>query len=94
MKVVVFMRDCGATTSFSTHVSILDSSESLKDLDGSLFVADTNRGRAPVGPSGGPEIRVHWLSDHSLEIRYHQLARVVRAESKIKGIEVTYETFQ
>ena len=27
MKVVVFMRDCGATTSFSTHVSILDSSE-------------------------------------------------------------------
>jgi hypothetical protein len=93
-KAVIFERDCGSTTSFSTHVSILDRGTSLKDAGKSLFVADTNRGRAPSGPGGGPEIFVRWVSDNKLEIRHHRLARVIRADSRSKGINVTYETFQ
>lgn len=94
MKAVIFERDCGATTRFSTHVAILDTSASLKDAGQSLFVADTNRGNAPAGPGGGPEIRLRWLSDSSLEIQHHRLARVIREDSKFKSVKVTYDTFQ
>ena len=37
LKAVVFVRDCGATTGFSTQISILDFNESLKS-NGNIFI--------------------------------------------------------
>lgn len=39
-KVVVFQRDCGATTGFSTQISIIDSDDDLKNESGNIYIID------------------------------------------------------
>lgn len=75
-KVVVFQRDCGATTGFSTQLSLLPSKRMLDDVPGNIFVADTNHGAAPSGPGGGPSVAVHWLGSDALEVVHHPRARI------------------
>jgi hypothetical protein len=38
LKVVTFERNCGATTGFSTQISILDASDTLPNQGGSVLV--------------------------------------------------------
>lgn len=59
-RVVVFRRDCGATTGSNTQASVLPIEAELQDEAGNLFVADTNHGQAPVAPWGGPALEVRW----------------------------------
>src|SRR6266550_3254126 len=56
MKAVVFQRDCGATTGFSTQVSVFRRDQRLPNEGGNLFAADTNHGAAPSGQGGGPVV--------------------------------------
>jgi len=44
-RMILFDRDCGATTGYSTHISILKSNEAVED-GGNVFVADDDHGRA------------------------------------------------
>ena len=37
LKAVIFQRDCGASTSFSTQISILDANEELDNANGNIF---------------------------------------------------------
>ncbi len=94
-EAVIFERNCGATTAFSTHVAIVrnDSSLQQEQKRRSFFVADCDRGKAPAGPEGGPEVRLRWISNNQLEIQRHELARVIRALSMSKGIMIEYNTF-
>ena len=93
MKAVIFERDCGATTDFSTQVSILPSKEQLRNEGGNVFVADTDHGRAPSGAGGGPEVRVHWVSDAVAEIQHHPAARIHKNSTWLGGIKVSYVPF-
>ena len=52
---VVFERDCGATTGFSTQVSILPAGRAISD-GGNVLIVDDDHGRAPNGPGGGPSV--------------------------------------
>src|SRR5437016_6247727 len=56
-RVVVFERSCGATTAFSTQVSVLPAEGALGGGTGNVLIADTDRGQAPVGPGRGPDVR-------------------------------------
>jgi hypothetical protein len=94
IRAVVFNRDCGATTGFSTQVSILRSSESLPNNGGNIFVADCDHGRAPAGPSGGPDIKVTWVSDSHLRIEHHPLIRLFKAEPVRRDIKIEYSPVQ
>lgn len=89
-RVVVFRRDCGATTGFTTNASILEIEETLDDEAGNVFSADTNHGAAPPGPGGGPSLSVTWESENSAVLSHHPKIRVFRKESEIDGIQVTY----
>lgn len=89
-KAVVFERDCGATTDFSTQVSILSAADVLSNESGNVFVADADHGRAPRGPGGGPDIRVSWRSDQRLRIAHHPSVRIFKSEPLKNGIEVEY----
>ncbi|MEO8365711.1 MAG: hypothetical protein ABI538_05835 [Pseudoxanthomonas sp.] len=89
-KAIMFQRDCGATTGFSTQVSVLRSSRALGDDADNAFVADTDHGAAPSAPGGGPEVGIRWLSPTSLAIPRHRLARVYVAEPHVGGINVAY----
>ncbi|MCK9395371.1 MAG: hypothetical protein M0Q44_07255 [Methylobacter sp.] len=94
MKAVAFLRDCGATTDFSTQVTILPINDVLQNEGGNTFSADTNYGAAPSGQGGGPEVRLRWLSDTQLQIQYHRSARIFKSKIKIKGVDIAYLTFQ
>lgn len=88
-KAISFTRDCGATTDFSTQVSILRPNSSLPDEGGNIFVAET--GRAPSGPGGGPSVTLRWLSPTELAIAHHPDARLFKAVRQFTGVRVIYE---
>jgi hypothetical protein len=75
-KAVVFIRECGATTGFSTHVSVLEWTDRLWNNAGNVFIADDNAGMAPSGQHGELDLAVHWASDQSLWIDYPSGARL------------------
>ena len=86
---VVFERDCGATTGFSTQVSVLPRGREARG-GGNVFVADDDRGAAPSGPGGGPAVRVRWLDRRTLEVRYHPSARVFKSEARHDDTDVRF----
>ena len=92
-KLVVFQRDCGATTDFSTQASLLKPDVQPPPSSGNVFIADTDHGIAPSGPGGGPELRVRWESPKRILLQHHVKARVFKAEQHLNGIEIRYETF-
>ena len=92
-KLVVFQRDCGATTDFSTQASLVKANTGPPALGGNLFVADTNHGIAPSGTGGGSELRARWEGPKRLVLQHHVKARVFEAEQLLNGIEIRYETF-
>lgn len=89
-KAVVFQRDCGATTGFSTQISILPLSHDLPDESGNVFIADCDHGAAPAAAHGGPEVHLSWSDSNRLEIRFHPKARVFRSESSRDEVEISY----
>jgi hypothetical protein len=90
-KLVIFQRDCGATTGFSTQASLVAPEAKLPGSSGNLFIVDTDHGIAPSGPGGGPELRVRWEGPKRLLLQHHVKARVFKAERGFNGIEVRYE---
>jgi hypothetical protein len=93
LKAVTFQRDCGATTGFSTQVSIIPSASALGNDGGNIFSAGTNHGEAPSGQGGGPEVKVNWLSDTGIQIQHHKLVRTFLVEKNYEGVQVEYLTF-
>lgn len=97
LKAVVFQIDCGATTDFNTQVAIVKASFDTSDansLPKGFFLADKDHGRAPAGITKGPEVRLTWESDKTLNLQYHQFTRVFRSESEQRGVTIKYQTFQ
>ena len=91
LKAVVFQRDCGATTGFSTQVAVLSARSALPNESGNVFTSDTNHGAAPSGPGGGPEIGAYWRSATELAISHHPTARVFTAQRSVGTVQVIYE---
>ena len=85
-RVVVFQRDCGATTGFSTQVSVLKAGERLPNQSGNLFIADTDRGKAPSGMGGGPEVRLSWTGLRSVRLIHHKNTRVFLANLRVAEV--------
>src|SRR5258708_5279519 len=79
LKVIIFERDCGATTGFSTQVSILRSSDKLPNEAGNLLIIDHSHSATPGGLGGGPGAAVVWSGRRQLLIKYDPWARVFRS---------------
>ena len=76
LEAVVFQRDCGATTGFSTQVSIVTTQSTLPNSGGNTWIADCDHGAAPSAPWGGPPIRIKWTGSRELMIEYDHRTRV------------------
>jgi hypothetical protein len=85
--VVVFTRDCGATTGFSTQVSILPVGRAISD-GGNVLIVDDDQGRAPNGLGGGPSVAVRWIDARTVELHYDRRVRVFKQEAVRDGIQV------
>ncbi len=91
LKAVVFQRDCGATTGFSTQVSLININEALPNDSGNIFIADTDHGSAPKGEGGGPEVQVKVITRNHIKILTHKNARIFKNEPTSNNIIISYE---
>ena len=80
-KVVVFLRNCGATTGLSTQVSILSGNDELSDSDvGNTLICSDDFGRQ--------EIKMEWEGNKSLKLFYSEQACNLSNEAEQTGIRV------
>jgi hypothetical protein len=79
-RAVLFERSCGATTGFSSQLSIVGASTDLPNDGGNVFIAD--------GYPDGYEVR--WLDDSSLQITGVK-GEVFKRESQVSGVSIRYE---
>ena len=93
LKAAIFRRDCGATTGFSTQVSILPADKKLPNEGGNIFVADTDHGKAPSGPGGGPEVEARWISENELLIKHDSRAGVFHSQHVLENVTIRYEHY-
>jgi hypothetical protein len=88
-KAVVFVRDCGATTSWATHVSILKPNAVLRGRDaGNVFHLDGG------GPAGNPTlVTVGWDELNRLTIAYDKNYVVTYALNDKHDLIIFYRHF-
>jgi hypothetical protein len=91
VQAVIFSRSCGATTGFSTQVSLIPSKKSLANESGNVLTADSDHGRAPSGEGGGPQIAIVWEAPDRLVIRHHPAARLFHQARRVGDVTVRYE---
>jgi hypothetical protein len=77
-KVVLFSRNCGATTGFNTQASILKQGEQLPDDGGNAFIID--QGVA----------KVSWKNNKSILVVSEHNARNFKQEVSVRGITFEY----
>ena len=86
-KAVVFQRDCGATTGFSTQISIVSSSDELKNKSGNIYIIDGHpKDVLPI---------LTWPSSTELRIEKSLSGPEYKAESNwgsLNKIKITYDT--
>jgi hypothetical protein len=88
VEAVLFQRDCGATTGFTTQVAIVSKGTDVSAAD-AIFVADGDHGAASAAEWGGPWAEIEWPSAERLIIRYDRAARVFRATQQA-GVTVDF----
>jgi hypothetical protein len=90
-RVVIFERDCGATTDFSTQISILPASKHLPNKPGNIFAADAhNHLEIPLDLNGAMHVQATWKSDWELEISYPSKANLFLSAPEYQGIRISY----
>ena len=90
-KAITFVKNCGATTPFSTQVAIVDSNEEFYLNIQPILTTDTNHGDSPTWEWGGPEIKTEWETDEHLIIYLHPLTRTFKKEMSYYGIDISYK---
>lgn len=88
---VVFVRDEGATTDFSTQVSILRKGSILGGARGNLFTCDSDHGKAISLEDHSYWLKVIWTSPRELVIQYDQRVRVFKKNENLMSIKIRYD---
>ena len=88
---VLFQRDCGATTSFSTQISVLDASRGNPSGSANTFIADDDHDAARVGIWDGPWAETKWLSADRLLVRYAAKSRLFKQSKRVSDVSITYQ---
>jgi len=86
-QVAMFSRDCGATTSHSTQVSVVRADDAPTDA-ANAFAAD---GGTVATAWGGPWTEVAWLAPDRLLIRYDSRARILRKAARVDDVAISYQ---
>ncbi len=82
----MFMRECSATTDFTTQVSV---DPWFWQRIGNAFVADAYDG-GTCGNWGGPWAEMKWSSPNELLITYDQKARIFARNAVVGRVRITY----
>jgi hypothetical protein len=89
-KAFLVERNCGATTGFSTQVTVsaMDGTASYGER---VFVADDDHGKARAGHWGGPWADIKWLRPDQLHIRYASNSRIFKKDEHAQNVSITYQ---
>ncbi|MEO5914025.1 MAG: hypothetical protein ABIS50_07315 [Luteolibacter sp.] len=79
-KVVLFSRNCGATTGFNTQGTVLNRGDELPNEPGSAFIIDNGTAK------------VSWVDDSRLLVVFESDARVFKKELSDRGIAIEYQS--
>lgn len=77
-KIVLFSRNCGATTGSNTQASIIEMKQKLPDGGGNAFIVD--KGTA----------KVSWKKDGGVLVVFNRGVRVFKKEQTVSGIAFEY----
>jgi hypothetical protein len=90
-KVVIFSTDCGATSDWSIHASLLDKDQSLgNNSAGNALRLNSNQGKAwPRDNYGRPVIKATWLSPTSVNLQYSMNSEVFYQRTEVNGVQIT-----
>jgi hypothetical protein len=87
---VLFLRDCGATTGFSTQISVLNASGKLS-ASGYTFIADDDHSAARFGSWDGSWAETKWLSADRLLVRYAAKSRLFKQNERVSEVRIIYQ---
>lgn len=90
-KIMVFQRSCGATTDFSTQVSLLPSQSPPPKKAGNVLSIDSDHGRIAVDSNGLVDVHVTFSGDSTVTLAYPVQARVFAAVTDRDGVAVRHE---
>jgi hypothetical protein len=85
-RAVVFVRSCGATTGWSTHVSLLGIKRFSNSDSGNVF----------VGEGGGPSssgVAVRWVDRDTLEISHERNMVLLKSEAQWESVRILYAPY-
>jgi hypothetical protein len=82
MKAVLFIRNCGATTDYSTQISVVRSTERLLNRSGNAFVSD-------LGPHDS-KVLLDWTDAKTLVVRHHPSARLFYTKKFVRGVSISF----
>lgn len=93
-KVVTFSTDCGATSDWSIHASVLSKNENINDESvGNALRISSNQGRAwPKDEQGRPIIRTVWTSPSSATLQHSSNADIFYQRPEVENVEITLES--
>lgn len=78
MKLVVFSRDCGATTGFSTQASLLSANATLPNSPGNVFIIDDG------------DAAVSWENNSKISVLFLRGSHVFKQETLVRGVTIEY----
>lgn len=96
VKAVVFYRDCGATTPFTTEISVVPAGEDAAagGHDGNVFsMTDPQDSDETLSRNGVIEARLDWRSSQQLVIFIPRRAVVGKRVDRIGRVGITYGSF-
>jgi len=88
-KVVLFLRQSGATVGDSYQVSIMDYNENFDTSEvGNTFTVDDNHGKTGLDSTS---VNFNWLSNDTLQIDYDNNLRTFSQETYLQKIVIVYK---
>ncbi len=91
-EALVFVRNCGATTDYSIHVSILSLDDGIPRESGNTFIADSDHGKAPTAERNALQLKIEWTARETVTIIHSSDARVFKSETSVGDVSVVYQS--
>ncbi|MBO2946248.1 hypothetical protein JJQ72_20035 [Paenibacillus sp. F411] len=74
---VIFIRACGATTSDSYHLSILEEDQNLSNEKGNIYISQG-------------KFEIDWSDDTNLHVSYYS-SKIFKQETEFQDVKIEYE---
>lgn len=88
-KAIIFTRDCGATTGFSTQLSLVNYESTLENERGNVLII-SDKADGPSFENGGAEVQASWNNEKELVIFYNTSVETFAKQTKFENLKITY----